>query len=530
MLQGWPIRNKLLLGVGLLLMLIGILTASACYGLYAYRGLVRSLRDRSDELPLATQLGQNASEMQSLLSELRGIHTFAAIMQREETWGETRLLRNQFEVALESFQETLAKYRERLNANVRLSDSRIANGRERETLAQIEAKLVEVEKANLQWQLDDARTGNLAEAVTELHQLAVRLPTHLHRRLHDMAAEVRLQYRTAITLTWVTSVASLLVFGLLVRLFYQWIFRPLQTLIEGSRKVAAGDFQHRIELDTQDEMSELADAMNEMTRRFQATRDDLDRQVQERTKQVVRSEQLASVGFLAAGVAHEINNPLASIALCSESLEGRIGDLLTDESEQHEVVCHYLQMIQEEAFRCKQITEKLLDFSRMGDVEKHRTDLRELAAGVIEMIQHLGCYQSKTIELAPGDPVFADVNPQEMKQVVLNLVTNGLDSLDAGGTVKIDVCGRGDAVELVVTDNGYGMTEDVLQHLFEPFYTRRRGGHGTGLGLSITYRIVADHDGHIEASSEGEGKGSKLVVTLPQAEAAASWNNPRAAA
>ena len=81
-----------------------------------------------------------------------------------------------------------------------------------------------------------------------------------------------------------------------------------------------------------------------------------------------------------------------------------------------------------------------------------------------------------------------------------------------------------------MTDNGYGMTEDVLQHLFEPFYTRRRGGHGTGLGLSITYRIVADHDGHIEASSEGEGKGSKLVVTLPQAEAAASWNNPRAAA
>ena len=91
-------------------------------------------------------------------------------------------------------------------------------------------------------------------------------------------------------------------------------------LIDGSRQVAAGEFDYRIHLDTDDEMAELAEAMNDMTARFQAIRDDLDRQVQERTKQVVRSEQLASVGFLAAGVAHEINNPLASIALCAESL------------------------------------------------------------------------------------------------------------------------------------------------------------------------------------------------------------------
>ena len=95
-------------------------------------------------------------------------------------------------------------------------------------------------------------------------------------------------------------------------------------LIAGSRRVAAGEFGYRIRLDTDDEMAELAEAMNDMTARFQAIRDDLDRQVQERTKQVVRSEQLASVGFLAAGVAHEINNPLASIALCAESLEGRV--------------------------------------------------------------------------------------------------------------------------------------------------------------------------------------------------------------
>ena len=108
-----------------------------------------------------------------------------------------------------------------------------------------------------------------------------------------------------------------------MRLSYRWIFLPLRTLIAGSRRVAAGEFGYRIRLDTHDEMAELAKALNDMTARFQEIRDDLDHQVQVRTKQVVRSEQLASVGFLAAGVAHEINNPLASIAMCAESLEGR---------------------------------------------------------------------------------------------------------------------------------------------------------------------------------------------------------------
>ena len=141
-----------------------------------------------------------------------------------------------------------------------------------------------------------------------------------------------------------------------------------------------------------------------MTARFQEIRDDLDCQVRERTKQVVRSEQLASVGFLAAGVAHEINNPLASIAMCSESLEGRLHELLERTSAtttppsatSSATTC---EMIQNEAFRCKQITEKLLDFSRMGDPERQHTDLRELVAGVIEMVRHLGKYQNKHVEL-----------------------------------------------------------------------------------------------------------------------------------
>jgi len=306
-----------------------------------------------------------------------------------------------------------------------------------------------------------------------------------------------------------------LIFVLFVKLFYQWIFVPLRILIEGSRRVASGHFSHRIHLKTDDEMAELAEALNAMTARFQAIRDDLDRQVQERTKQVVRSEQLAGVGFLAAGVAHEINNPLASIALCAESLESRIRDALHGDDQEHAVIANYLEMIQSEAFRCKEITEKLLDFSRTGQATRQETELVELVQGVIDMVHHLGKHRQKQIELAAQPPVIAQVNTQEMKQVVLNLLTNALDSVEAGGTVWVELGVRHGTVELAVRDNGCGMTPEVLDRVFEPFFTRRREGQGTGLGLSITYRIIADHGGEIEAESAGPGQGATFRVRLP---------------
>ncbi len=517
MLSKWPIRYKLWLGIGLLLVLVATLAASGSYGLYAYRGLVRTLRDRSTELPLATELAVRVSDLRSTLSEYRGLHGFSIQGEKE---GDRQLLREQFLGDFNHIRQMLDSYRAQLNANAWHSSSRIGEDRqERRTLAEIEQVLARIAKQNddQDWllDLDQVAVGALTGQVDRLQELAAELPSHLYRRFRTLASNVRLQYRTAIVLTWVTSVSALLVFALFLRLFYVWIFCPLRIIIEGSREVAAGRFDHRIRLDSGDEMSELAEAMNEMTARFQMTRDDLDSQVQERTRQVVRSEQLASVGFLAAGVAHEINNPLASIALCSESLQTRIATVLDESSDSHRIVSDYLRMIQEEAFRCKEITEKLLDFSRMGDVQRRSTDLRALVQDVVDMVRHLGRYQSKYLDMKAGDPVIVDVNSQEMKQVVLNLLTNALDSLEAGGTVQIALAQPGSQVELIVSDDGCGMTEEVRKHLFEPFFTCRRSGQGTGLGLSISFRIVSDHRGQIEAFSDGPGKGSRFVVTLP---------------
>ena len=429
----------------------------------------------------------------------------------------------QFDVELEDVQKTMADYEHELSGNDQgdptIGDSHL----EWQTAHKIDAVLVHVVALtrNLEWLDDERKVEAIDEQLEVLQRLAAELPSHLYQAIRGLIDQVRSRYRAWITLTWVTSISGLILFAVFIRLFYTWVFRPLRTLVEGSRRVAAGEFNYRIRLPTHDEMSELADALNDMTARFQAIRDDLDRQVQQRTKQVVRSEQLASVGFLAAGVAHEINNPLASIAMCAESLEGRIQELLAhvpEAAEQQQVVRTYLSMIQDEAFRCKGITERLLDFSRMGDVKRQSTDLSELVQGVIAMVAHLDRYHDKQIEFAPGGPVLAAVNPQEIKQVVLNLLTNALDSLSPGGSVQVHVQRRARSAEMVFRDNGCGMTDEVREHLFEPFFTRRRTGQGIGLGLSITYRIIADHDGRIDVHSDGPDQGSEFRVTLPLAE------------
>jgi signal transduction histidine kinase len=540
----WPIRNKLQLGLGLLAVSVLTLFGSAYYGLYAYRGLVKSLSARSAELPLANRLRDNVADLHEIVNQaqarqqLEEIDPLMANAADQTIW-DVGLLHQRYSEQLDLFCQTRDHYREQLDLNRLRTESGIGDdSHELQTLNKIDEVVKRIapyhdENASTGLFKEEATISQLRDDVESLRGLAAELPNHLHVRLRDLSSNVRTQYRWAISLAWVTAALATLLLVAAVQLFRKWIATPLAMLVQGSREVAAGKFDHRIHLHSNDEMGELAVAMNAMTTRFEEIRDDLDCQVRERTKQVVRSEQLASVGFLAAGVAHEINNPLASIAMCSESLEGRLSDLLKHVGEERaadrDVIRSYLDMIQKEAFRCKQITEKLLDFSRMGDSERHPTDLRELAAGVIEMLRHLGKYQNKNAVLRDGKPVIAEISPQEIRQVVLNLVTNGLDSVEPGGTVTISVTARGSDAQIVVEDNGCGMTDDVLQHLFEPFFTRRRGGQGTGLGLSISYRIAEEHHGQIAVRSAGAGKGSTFTVTLPLRQPASRHKQPIAA-
>lgn len=514
MLARWRIRYKLLVGVVLLLLIVAMLAFSSFQGVYSYRGLARSISSRAVELPLSAALAESVSELNSTLAEVRRSDPL-------HPW----ILREEFTTNLMHVRDSLRRYREQLAQTEQTGFQIDDNSREWAAVSKIEESLLRIDQLNRSeaWLFNQLEETAMRREVENIKTLTNELPTYVQQRMQGFAGDVKVQYRTWIVMAWVATILAVAMLGLFVLCFYVWVFAPLRVLIHGSRRVAAGDYNHRIQLKTCDEMAELAGAMNAMTSNFQEIRDDLNQQVRLRTKEIVRSEQLASVGFLAAGVAHEINNPLASIAWSAESLELRLHDIIQADDAKPDgehnaeiaLLRDYLRRIQDEAFRCKEITERLLDFSRLGDMEKQDTDLTHLVSDVIDMVRHLGKYREKNVEFQSDDSVFAPINAQEIKQVVLNLITNALDSLDCGGVVRVRVGRKNGAAEIVVQDNGCGMTEEVLEHLFEPFFTRRRDGKGTGLGLSITWQIVNDHGGKIMASSDGPGRGSQFRVVLP---------------
>ena len=554
-----PIRNKLLV-VGLLVgFTVTLLSASSFLGVYSYRRLVKALSSRASELPQASRLASRVGQLRlshsramaavdlglwtdtSKENEPRidllqsGEPTFEG--QENRTATEPSLINDKMQPLatsdssfLQQISETgaaLQDYCQELTAGELDEQPFGDRSHERDIARRIASELKAIwqlaqeavtskQRVSKQTSSDlvDEQLVKLTSIGSHLDTLAVlsaKLPTFLQSRMHDLAHEVRGRYRTLIITTWAAAIAAVLLLVGLGVLTYSWVFRPLRHLGHGSRRIAGGDFGYRIHLDTCDEMAELGQALNDMTARFQEIRDDLDRQVQLRTKEVIRSEQLASVGFLAAGVAHEINNPLASIAMCAESLESRVGN------DVDAVASRYIQLIQSEAFRCKGITEKLLDFSRVGEVRRQVTALGALTHDVVDMLQHVGRFAQKTVTIVDGPDVLVMANPQEMKQVILNLLVNALDSIDEAGEVELTVKRDGDEARLVLTDNGCGMNEEVLQNLFEPFFTSRASKKGTGLGLSIAHRIITDHDGRIEVKSNGPGCGAMFSVILPVA-------------
>ena len=530
MLSHWPIKKKLLVGLILLLVIVGTMAFKAFHGVYAYRGLARSVRHRVRELPLASVLAQRINDLRVMASRIRQANEYLletnALVEQLNGRGSNPFLYDDFRLKYVAVQEALDNYRAQLKINAEMDQSIADNRDEWSTVREMERSLRRIQTLHKQqdFMLETVIVDDLNAESDRLSELGVELPGFLHHRMMTFAQDVRSRYHTWMVLTWGSLLAAVVLLCVFVVLFYAWIFRPLQILIDGSEHIAQGNFDYRIVLDTHDEMSELSGALNDMTANFQKIRTGLDREVQLRTKQVLRSEQLASVGFLAAGVAHEINNPLASIALCAESLEMRLHDIIqqddgkpdAEHNQEISVTRNYLRMIQDEAFRCKEITEKLLDFSRKSDSQKHDTDLRELVRGVIDMVGHVGKYKHKTIEFQAEKSVIAPVNVQEFKQVVLNLITNGLESIESGGKVEVQVTQTEEHALLIVTDDGCGMTDEVLQHLFDPFFTKRRDGKGTGLGLSITFRIVNEHQGHIDPTSDGPQKGSQFCVSLPR--------------
>lgn len=518
MLSHWPIRRKLIASSIVLGCAMLALSFSGFYGQYAYRQMVKELV-YLDELRLASLLARRVGELRIEAVRLCAAQEADALEPAAGTFEEVRAARERFRQRLMDVREAVAWYHDRLVDD----DERppwIGSGeRQRETLRGISAALERLEQANSDtaWVLDELRVGALRTESESLQELCRRLPARLHEDVAGFVASVRGGYRTLIIVAWISAVLAV---GLLLILFwtlYGNVLRPLRVIVKGARKLAAGRFEQRIELPNRAEMSELAEAFNDMTSKFTAQRDRLNLQVQERTAQIVRTQRMAGVGFLAAGVSHEINNPLASIAMGAESLERRLsrrgdGDLTADDVQTFR---EYLGMIESEADRCAGITDKLFNFSHVGAARRQRTDLGELVQGTIAVLGHVGEYRRKRVEFTPRGRVAAEVDAEELKQVLLNLLTNALDSIAPDGRVAVELAQGEEQAMITVRDDGCGMTEEVRAHLFEPFFTRGKEGKGTGLGLAISERIVTSHGGRIDVESAGPGHGSTFRVRLP---------------
>jgi two-component system, NtrC family, sensor kinase len=351
-------------------------------------------------------------------------------------------------------------------------------------------------------------------AQQKLLQQATDLHAHLYEDVRASFERSKADHRRSLYITGSATALALVLILTLLFYFRVWVFQPIKELQAGVVRVHSGNFDQPIKLASQDELEELANEFNAMTVRLRDIYKSLAQQVNERTRQLVRSERMVSVGFLAAGVAHEINNPLASIAFCSEALERRLRDVMIKNPTDAETVSKYLKMIQDEAQRCKQITEKLLNFSRTGG-RREPTELSGLVADVLEVAKHLPNVRGKTITFHPEGEVTALVSGPDIKSVVLNMVVNALDSMDDGGRLQVALVTRGEFAEMVFTDTGCGMTSEVLEHIFEPFFTRNRTGNGTGLGLSISHQIIDQHGGTISVTSPGPGQGSTFLVRFP---------------
>jgi two-component system, NtrC family, sensor kinase len=299
---------------------------------------------------------------------------------------------------------------------------------------------------------------------------------------------------------------------------YRSVMRPLNRIAKSVQSFAAGNFGERIAPETDVEFAALARDFNLMACELEALYRELEEKVVAKSKELARSQRLASVGYLAAGVAHEMNNPLGIIAGYGERSLQHLARGLDDTSLPS--AQRAIKIICEEAFRCKEITARLLSLARPGNGNRNPVAVESLVEEVIANLGGLPEYSNRciTIKSRAGAELHVLAKDGELRQVVMNLMLNALEATTPGtGQVHVSVSAAGATVEITIFDNGSGMNPQTLDRIFEPFFTDKRGQQrpGTGLGLSISHAIVLDHGGRISAQSDGPGKGSRFTICLP---------------
>lgn len=288
------------------------------------------------------------------------------------------------------------------------------------------------------------------------------------------------------------------------------ISRPIRQsiakLVAASRAVAQGNLDAKVEITTNDELQELADTFNAMASAVKARDERLKEYASSRVR---KSERLAMVGQLAAGVAHELNNPMQGIVTYSL--------LLLEEMPADDPNRSAIETIVKQANRCTEIVRGLLDFSRRKTPHKQRFDAVRVLEECITLVERQSLFHNIEIvrSFQAGLPPVV-IDPTQIQQVFMNLIMNAAEAMEGSGRLYLATRLQpgGQNVEVEVTDTGHGISEADMEKVFVPFFTTKESGHGVGLGLAISYGIVKEHKGTISVESEPE-KGTTFIVRLP---------------
>lgn len=306
---------------------------------------------------------------------------------------------------------------------------------------------------------------------------------------------------------------SLLVGGVLLT---RWVTRPVERIARAAQRVTAGQAGARVPVEGRGEVRELARRFNEMLDRLDTVRADLESRAVELTesnialraarREAMRAEHLAAVGRLAAGLAHELGNPIAAVRgmlrLVEESVEG---------AEERDL----LERSTRELSRMEDLLRSLLTYARPPSLRLQEVDAATVAADALSLVRHDERCRGRELAIRKSDePRLVLACPDGLRQVLLNLILNACEATGAGGAIGVDIEAVGDQLRLEIEDDGEGMTDEVLEAALDPFFTTREPGRGTGLGLPLSERLVEQMGGRLEIHSS-PGEGTRVRVMLP---------------
>ncbi|HEX6884686.1 MAG TPA: HAMP domain-containing sensor histidine kinase [Planctomycetota bacterium] len=348
------------------------------------------------------------------------------------------------------------------------------------------------------------------EAIAEMRQTGEDLEEEAREEAEHAEADLRERSRSAVRVMLITvAVAALGFVGLLWVVLHN-VVRPLRLLERRAEALGRGDFRPGTALKNRDEIGALARAFDEMAARVAATQSALEERVATKTRELARAARYADLGVLAAGVAHEINNPLATIATAAEGMQRRLERGTLDPKEETE----YFRTIASEAYRARDITQRLLTLARADPAPHGRVVVATLLQELQRVTRHQLERRSVRLEIEAPAGLAVRGNSGELLQALVNLVLNARDASPAGKLVRVEAAREGGFAVLDVDDEGSGVPPELVERVFEPFFTTKPPGEGTGLGLSLVAAIVEGHGGTVAVARSPAG-GARFRVRIP---------------